>query len=275
MVLYAPNVNVARAAARAAFDRIAALEDIMSDYRPRSEVRLLERRAGEWVPVGVDLFRVLARAIEIASATDGAYDPTVGPLVSLWREARLLRRLPDEARLDSARAVVGWRRIALDTAGRRVRLSGAGTRLDLGGIAKGDIVQQALVALHGFGVASALVEAGGDIAVGDAPPGLPGWRIEVPVGDSIVRARASALTNAVISTSGPGAQFVEVAGTRYSHVIDPRTGMGLTSGAQATVIATHGALADALSTAFTVIGRERAARVVAMFPGVTASVTPE
>lgn len=85
IVLYAPDADRARTAARAAFVRIAELEDIMSDFRPKSEMRLLERRVGEWVPVSEDLFRVLARAVEIAAATDGAFDPTVGPLVALWR----------------------------------------------------------------------------------------------------------------------------------------------------------------------------------------------
>ena len=272
IVLYAPDEARARMAAQAAFVRIAGLEDIMSDYRPKSEMRLLERRVGEWSQVSSDLFRVLTRAVEIAEATGGAFDPTVAPLVVLWREARRVGRLPRDVLLDSARALVGWRRIALDTAGRRVRLSGVGTRLDLGGIAKGDIVQQAVITLRAHGVASALVEAGGDIAVGDAPPGQPGWRIDAPAGDSVVRARASALANAVISTSGPGAQFVEIGGMRYSHVVDPRTGIGLTSGAQATVIAADGALADALSTALTVIDSEGARRVLAKYTGVTASV---
>ncbi len=273
MVLYAPDAGQARSAARAAFDRIVQLEDKMSDYRPKSEVRLLERRVGEWVPVSEDLFRVLSRAVEVASATDGAFDPTVGPLVALWREARRVRRLPGAAQLDSARALVGWRHIGLDSVERRVRLTRTGMRIDLGGIAKGDIVQQALLALHDLGIASALVEAGGDIAVSDAPPGGLGWRIEVPTADSAVRARASALTNAVISTSGPGYQFVEIGATRYSHVVDPRTGIGLTTGAQATVIASDGALSDALSTALTVLGRTEVARLLMRYPGVLASVT--
>ena len=273
MVLYAAHADRARAAARAAFDRIARLEDKMSDYRPKSEMRLLERRVGEWVPVSEDLFRVLSRAVQIASATDGAFDPSVGPLVALWREARRVQRLPRTPQIDSARALVGWRHIALDTAGRRVRLLRAGMRLDLGGIAKGDIVQQAVMTLRAHGITSALVEAGGDIALSDPPPGQPGWRIDAPHADSSVRARAAALSNAVISTSGPSMQFVEIGGTRYSHVVDPRTGVGLTSGVYATVIADDGALSDALSTALTVLGGDEAVRVLARYPGVIASVS--
>ena len=244
----------------------------MSDYRPKSEMRRLTQTPDEWVRVSDDLFRVLSRAVDVASATDGAFDPTIGPLVLLWREARRLHRLPDRADRDAARALVDWRRITLDTAGRRVRILGAGVRLDLGGIAKGDAVQQAVFALRSAGIASALVEAGGDIAVGDAPPGQPGWRIDVRGGDSLVRARASAISNAVVSTSGPGFQFLAIGGQRYSHVVDPRTGIGLTSAAQATVIAFDGALADALSTALTVMGEADVRRLMLRYPGVIASV---
>lgn len=275
VVVYAADAERARAAARAAFDRIAALEDIMSDYRPESEVRRLERRPGSWVRVSEELFHVLARATEIAEATDGAFDVTVGPLVGLWREARRSARLPAIAALDSARALVGWRRVGLDSAGRRVRLATPGMRLDLGGIAKGYIVQQAVATLRARGCARALVEAGGDIAVGEAPPGARGWRVEVPTGDSVVRRRASALTNAVIATSGASAQFVEVNGRRYSHVVDPRTGVGLTNGLHATVIAADGAVADALATALTVLGVGAEGRAVGRFRGVVASVGGE
>ena len=131
-------------------------------------------------------------------------------------------------------------------------------RLDLGGIAKGYILQQALGAMVPLGVTQALVEAGGDIVVGDAPPGRDGWRIDVAGSDAVFAARAARLTNAALATSGPTAQFVEIDGVRYSHVVDPRTGMGLTNGVTARVIARDGATADALATALTVAGPSRA-----------------
>jgi thiamine biosynthesis lipoprotein len=109
--------------------------------------------------------------------------------------------------------------------------------------------------------------------VTDAPPGEAGWRIDVPGADSSVRARASILTNASISTSGPSAQFVEIDGVRYSHVVDPRTGVGLTSSTQASVIARDGATADALSTALTILSRDATTRLLVRYPGVIASMT--
>jgi thiamine biosynthesis lipoprotein len=258
IVLYASDDSQARRAARAAFDAIAALEDIMSDYRAGSELRRLEGRAGEWVRVSEPLFAVLSRAITMARATNGAFDPTIGPVGRLWRAARLQRRLPDSRALDSARALVGWQSIGVDSAAARIRLERPGMRLDLGGIAKGFIVQRALDGLRSAGVPRALVEAGGDLAVGDAPPGTSGWR--VVVGESTMH-----LANTAVSTSGPRYQYIEIDGVRYSHVIDPRTGMALTTAFEATVIATDGATADALATAITIVGAEQGRAIAERF----------
>jgi thiamine biosynthesis lipoprotein len=266
IVLYADADPSAQRAARAAFHRIAQLEDVMSDYRSESEVRRLEGRVESWVPVSDELFAVIERAIAVAEATDGAFDPTVGPLVALWRTARRAGQLPSSGTLDSARSLVGWRQVALDSTRQRVRLMRAGMRLDLGGIAKGFILQRALEALHAQGVRSALVEAGGDIALGDAPPARNGWVIAV--GDT-----ALVLANTSVATSGPRTQFVEIAGVRYSHIVDPRSGLGITSSRQATVVATDGALADALATALTVLDADGRARALARFPGAQGSVS--
>ncbi|MDH3498281.1 MAG: FAD:protein FMN transferase [Gemmatimonadota bacterium] len=272
IVLYAPDDSAARPAARAAFARIAALEDKMSDYRPASELRRLETRPGEWVPVSRNLFAVLARAIEIAGVSDGAFDPTAGPLVALWRETRRTGRLPDAAALDSARALVGWRHLELDSARRAVRLAVPGMRLDLGGIAKGYILDAARAVLAAHGITRVLVEAGGDLVVGDPPPGTAGWRIEVRAADSAFAARAGALANAAVATSGPTEQFVRIDGTRYSHVVDPRTGHALANGVLVTVIAPDGATADGLATALTVLDAEQQGALLARYPGVRASV---
>lgn len=271
IVLYAPAGEGA-SAARRAFDVIARLEDVASDYRPAGELRRLSATHGRWVPVSEPLFEVLERALRVARATDGAFDPTVGPLVALWREARRTGTLPSRRAVAAARRRTGWRHLSLDPARRRARLERAGMRLDLGGIAKGFILQAALDTLRAHGVTRALVEAGGDIVVGDAPPGRRGWRVDAPGADSIVAPRAAALVNAAVATSGPTAQFVEIGGVRYSHVVDPRTGVGLTRGEHATVVAPHGATADALATALTVLDPSRRAAALARFPEVVASV---
>jgi thiamine biosynthesis lipoprotein len=273
LVLHAADERHAREAARAAFARIATLDRMMSDYRADSELRGIERRTGEYVPVSPELFTVLRRAVDIARFTDGAFDPTVAPLVALWREARRSGRLPDPDALAVARSRVGWRHIDLDEARSSIRLAVRGMRLDLGGIAKGYILQEGLRSLRARGVTRALLESGGDIVVGDAPPGRVGWTIQAAGADPSFVERASRLTNAALATSGSSVQFVEIDGVRYSHVIDPLTGLGVTSPRTARVIADDAATADALATALTVLEPTIVDAVLARFPGVTVSLS--
>ncbi len=273
VVLYAPDAVQAERAARAAFARIKALDAVLSDYRPDSEVSRLPASAGAWTPVSADLFAVLARALDVARASGGGFDPTVGPLTALWREARRTGRAPDAQAIETARARVGWQMLALDPAQRAVRVARPDMRLDLGGIAKGYILQQGLTALESFDVTRALLDAGGDIVVGDAPPGKAGWRIDMPHADRTFAARSAALVRASLATSGATSQFVEIDGVRYSHVIDPRTGIGITHDVVTSVIAPDGATADALATAIGVLGPERARTMLAGFPGSIATVS--
>ncbi len=270
VAVYTASERAANDAVRAAFDRIAALDRMMSDYRPDSELRRLA--PGRWITVSGELFHVIERSVEIAALTNGAFDPSIGPLVALWRDARRTAQLPERAAVVAARARVGWRKIELDAGRRRVRLGAPGMQLDLGGIAKGYILQEALRAVRARGVAQALLEAGGDIAVGDAPPGRTGWHIETPDADPVFAERARRLANAALATSGPTAQFVEIAGVRYSHVIDPRTGLGVTSQYLARVIAHDGATADALATALSVLGPGSAAALKGAFAGTAVSL---
>jgi thiamine biosynthesis lipoprotein len=254
VTLYAPDAARAEAGARAAFARIAALDAMLSDYRTDSELTRLSATAHDWVRVSPELFDVLSRAIQIARATDGAFDPTVGPLTSLWREARATGQVPAPAAIEAARSRVGYGLVTLDADRRAVRLERDGMRLDLGGIAKGYILQEGLAALDALGLRIALLDAGGDIVCGDAPPDQPGWRIETPGADEAFAARASQLMRAALATSGPAAQFLEANGVRYSHVIDPRTGWGVTSPREVKVIATDGATADAIATVMGISG---------------------
>jgi thiamine biosynthesis lipoprotein len=269
--LYAGDEKSARAAAEAAFARVAALDAMLSDYRPDSELNRLANRAGQWADASPDLMAVVTRAVEIADVTGGAFDPTVAPVVQLWREARRSRRLPDDAALASAHARVGWQRIEVDRKRAAIRLA-PGTRLDLGGIAKGYVLQEALRVLDAQGTSRALVEAGGDIVAGDAPPGRDGWRVDTPGAGDDFAARARHLARTALATSGASMQFVEIDGVRYSHVIDPRTGRALTHTRQAFVIAADGMTADALATALTVLNGDDVDALLARFPDVTAYV---
>ncbi|MCW5941776.1 MAG: FAD:protein FMN transferase [Fimbriimonadaceae bacterium] len=251
VTLYAQDEALAERAAVAAFERFDALEAIFSDYRPDSEaMKLCDRAIEAPVAASEDLVRVLRRSLELAKRSDGAFDPTVGPLVRLWREARKTGRLPGAAAIEAARAQTGWQYVRVD--GNRVSIAKRGLRLDFGGVAKGDACDQALAAITERGVRRAMVEAGGDIALSDPPPGTKGWRIAILGRDG----PPEVLANTAISTSGDAAQFVEIDGVRYSHIVDPRTGIGMTNRLQATVIAPRGLTTDPLATAVCVLGEE-------------------
>lgn len=265
IVLYASTADHAARAAGAAFRRIAQLDSLLSDYRDDSELAWLTARAGGTpTPVSADLLAVLQRAVALSAETGGAFDVTVGPLVRLWREARRTGRLPDTAAIQAATARVGWRHVLIDSAAHTARLALPGMQLDLGGIAKGYAADQALRAL---GIEHAMVAIGGEIVVGRAPPGEPGWRIAVEPADSAHR--EIVLVDAAVSSSGDTEQFVEIGGVRYSHVVNPRTGLGLTDRAAATVVASDGITADALATAVTVLAASRRESFIAAHPEAT------
>lgn len=264
MVLYAPDAHAARVASEAAFARIAELNASLSDYDEQSELSRLSRTAGSgrWIPLGPDLARVLRAADSVSRASDGAFDVTVGPLVQLWKRARRQRELPGEAPLAAARAATGWAHLSLRRVGDgwEARLGRPGMRLDLGGIAKGYALDEAGRVLRQYGLNRFLVSGGGDLVAGDPPPGVRGWRVEVGVFDApqAPAPRFVLLKNVALATSGDTFQRAEIGGRRYSHIVDPRTGIGLTDHGLVTVIAPLGMDADALSKVFSVLGAERA-----------------
>jgi thiamine biosynthesis lipoprotein len=140
-----------------------------------------------------------------------------------------------------------------------VTLEIAGMALDVGAIGKGYAASEALEAITQRGVRSALVAVSGDLAFSDAPPGRPGWRVRVHSDESLAASVPDVLelTNAAVSTSGNAEQHVDIDGRRYSHVIDPASGMGLVRDITVTVVARHGLEADGLDTAVAVLGADR------------------
>jgi thiamine biosynthesis lipoprotein len=278
VVLYASSGEQAARAAQAAFARVAALDAVLSDYKPESELSALGRRAGgPPVVVGQDLWRVLWAAQEWARRSGGAFDVTVGPVVQLWRRARRIGARPAEAALASARGRVGHDKLQLDVAARTARLVEAGMRLDVGGIAKGFAADEAQAVLRTHGISRALVAAGGDVVVSGPPPDRAGWSVEIALAAPLhdPAALPLELRDTAVSTSGDAEQFVTLDGVRYSHIVDPRTGMALTGRSGVAVISRAGADSDALATAVSVLGPERGLELVDATPGAAAWIARE
>ncbi len=250
--VYAPSAAEADHAIRAAFRRIATLDDILSDYKAESELSRITRLAvNQPVPVSDDLFRVLTAAQALSQKSGGAFDITLGPLTHLWRSARKAGQLPNPSNLAAAAARCGYRKMHLNAAAGTVSFDQPGMLLDAGGIAKGFAADEALQVLTNLGIRSALVAASGDLAFSDAPPGERGWKIAV----ASQPGKVLVLTNAAVSTSGDTEQHLDVNGVRYSHIIDPGTGIALTNRNCITVVARHGIEADGMTKVLSVQGR--------------------
>lgn len=272
ITVYAPDESTANAALREAFGRIKELNATFSDYDPRSETRQITKNAtpGEPISISDDMRRVLALSRCVSQQSNGAFDVTVSPLVKLWRRSHRTKQKPTPEAIREARALVGWKNLELDTAASTVTFEQAGMELDFGAIAKGDACDEALRVLKSHGLTRAMVEAGGDLACGDPPPGKAGWIIAVePLASSGKASRKFVVVkNQGVATSGDAYQFVEFDGVRYSHIVDPRTGMGLTTRGSVTMIAPTGALADALASAASVLGPEDGKDLVESLEGV-------
>jgi thiamine biosynthesis lipoprotein len=265
IIAYAPDEATAQRGLEAAFARIEQLNQVFSDYDSESEACRLSHASPmpEAVSISADMFTVLDYSAQLSRATDGAFDVTVGPVSRLWRRARRQKLLPAPDRLSEALASVGYQHLQLDAAGRKARLAAPGMGLDFGGVAVGFAVDEALTVLQQHGLTRVLVNGSGDMALGEPPPGEIGWRIGVaPLEPNQPPSRFLRLAHCGVSTSGDAWQFIEIDQRRYSHIVDPKTGLGLTTRSSVTIIAPTGMAADGLATAVSVLGVERGLALV-------------
>lgn len=261
ITIYAYDQSAAKIAADAAFARVIELNDIMTDYDRDSELmRFCFSPHGQPVKLSEELFFVLSKAQRTAELTDGALDVTLGPLIRLWRRARRQRALPPPEILAAAKAASGYHNLILDARHRTGTLLKPEMALDLGAIAKGYAAEEALKVLFAYGFRQAMVAASGDLAIGDPPPGKATWSIGIDSIDadpeSSKHSQIVSVKNCGLSTSGDTEQFTIIDGKRYSHIIDPKTGIGLEERIGVTVIAKHATDSDAFDTAASVLGLE-------------------
>lgn len=263
IALYAADEATAKEAAELAFEQVQRIEKCISSWDPASELSQLVAKAGTRpIKVSHDLWRCLRLGWNMAHNTSGALDITAGPVIRLWRRARKEGRLPTDLERDEVLARVGYTRITIYDDDREVFLE-PGTEIDFGSIGKG-YAHVSLESVFDYaGIPSYMVDFGGDIAVGEAPPGKAGWRIAVPgLTEPVV------LTRATIATSGHAEQHVEIDGVRYSHILDARDGTALTNDIGVSVISAVGWSADGLATALCILGPEKAEELLSGSPSV-------
>jgi thiamine biosynthesis lipoprotein len=259
--------------AGAALDEADRLEEVMTIFRESSELSRVNREAPHGpVQVGPELWSVLSAAADLSAATEGAFDITSAPLSRCWGFLQRQGRLPRPDQIDQARECVGMPLVTLDPGRRTVRFDHPRVELNLGAIGKGFALDRMARLLRLHGTSQALLSAGSSsiLACGHDP-----WRVDLrtaTIGALLARLQ---MTGAAVGTSGAGEQFFEVNGVRYGHVIDPRSGWPASGVLSASVITSHAASADALSTAFLIGGMDLARRYCAEHDQVMAVITPD
>lgn len=271
----APDASAARRTLDVVFARASRLDALLSRQRPDSALARLNRHAGAG-PQAVDphLARLLAESIAWSRATAGSFDVTVGPLVRLWEEAARRGAPPTPAELAGARALVGAE--GLDAAPpRRAEIRRPGACVDLGGIAKGYALDRLAEQLRAAGHGRALLSFGqSSVWALGAPPDAEGWRLLVRDGADGYAGLVT-LRDQALAVSGSLGQWSEIAGRRYGHVIDPRTGLPLVRRAQAVVVAPRASGAEALAKALLILPAAEALGLLEAQPGVEALLLAE
>ena len=256
---YGTNVATTQRAIDDAFEAVRRVDALMSLHRADSELsRANAQAARQPVPVSKELFRVMTAAQDIAHETSGAFDVTIRPVAELWGFIWKQHRLPSPFELEPALANVGYRSLLLDPTQRTVQFARPGVSIDLGGIAKGYAVDRAIESLRAHGITNCMVRAGGDLRASGAPPGEKAWEVQLEDPERQGRRIHVKLRDAAISTAGNYENFFEVNGRRYSHILNPLTGMPVEGIAACAVRATTCMESDGWSTALFVLGPEQA-----------------
>ncbi|MGC1511134.1 FAD:protein FMN transferase [Ketobacter nezhaii] len=249
-------------------DEMERINQLMSPYKTRSELSAINRLASEQaVPVSAELFRLIQTSVRYSDVSDGAFDITFASLGSEYDYRNKIK--PTESQRKKAAALINYRDMVLLPADNSVRFRKKGMRIDLGGIAKGYAVDNAIAILQAAGVESAIVTAGGDSRILGDHRGRP-WLLGIhnPRGDGQVLKLP--LEDVSISTSGDYERYFEADGVRYHHIIDPHKGASPSELMSASVLTDKSIDADALSTTLFVLGTDKALKLANSQPGVSA-----
>lgn len=278
-------------AVKEAFNEIKRVDLLMSRFNPDSEVSLLNRR-GE-AKVSPETREVIQRAIEFSKITNGAFDITCGPICNLWQKAGKEDKMPTKNELSYVVSLVGYHNIIIN--GNRIKFSKKGMQITLGGIAKGYAVDKAIQVLREEGVTRALVNAGGDMyCLGE---GLKDESLrekiqqfffgrkskerkwEIGIQDPRKRNKIIGVIKVKdkgVATSGDYQRYVRIQGKRFSHIVNPATGLTVQNNPMSvTIIASDATTADALATGVFVLGSKRGVELINKLSGVEGMIVSE
>jgi FAD:protein FMN transferase len=265
IIFFAGDSVQASAITKKCFNLVDSFVFIFSDYTDSSELSKLSRTAGRdsAIKVSPALFDILLQSKKAFDESEGAFDITIGPLSKFWRSLRKAKQFPEDKTVQATRRLIGFNKLILDTLHKKATLMQPGMQLDLGGIAQGYIAQKVIDFLYSQNIQHALVNASGDIVMSNAPPGSNGWIVGVNVPESAneLLPRTLLMQNKAVTTSGDAYQFTEHNGKKYSHIINPRTGYGVTNQRNVTAIASDGATADWLATACSILSIRKAKKL--------------
>ena len=262
--LYCNDKEVCDKAILEAYSEVKRLDDIFSNYKNNSVLSRVNSFAGDGrISVPPEFIELTSRAIFFSGLTDGAFDITVGKAIEIWSVGEQKNLMPNRDEIQKAQDCIGFGKIKLYPMEKQIELESPCLSLDFGGIGKGYALDRAVRILRSYGIKRGIVNFGGNIYAMQPPPGEDGW----DVGIRHPRDEDEVLTllkveDVAVSTSGDYERYFEVNGRRFSHIIDPRDGLPAESVPSVTVIAKDATDADALSTAFSVMKRDKAIRFI-------------
>jgi len=260
-------------AIREAFEALKKVDLLMSTYKEDSEISILNREGK--AQVSEETLEVIEDAIKFSNLTDGAFDITCRPLINLWKKAKKEEKVATEEEIEEAISLVGYQRIILE--GNQIRLEKKGMQIDLGGIAKGYAVDKAIEALKKNGIKRALVNAGGDLYALGIDRQREKWQIGVQdprEEDKIID--IIKVKDKAVATSGDYRRYFTLEGKRFSHIVNPKTGLTVQDvPISVTIIGPDATTTDALSTGVFVLGPEEGMKLIESLPEVEGMIISE
>ena len=265
IIFYHTDSTGAVSIAKECFALVDSLNNIFSDYSSGSEVGKLALQTTQAdIKVSDELFSMIYWSKQAWERSRKTFDITIGALTQLWRKAKKENRFPSDAEVRAAKDLTGFKNIIINESSGTISFKKPGIRLDFGGIVPGYAAQRVIDLLKSKNINIALADASGDIVMSNAPPGKNGWviGINLPESENELWDKKLELKNCAVSTSGDIYRYTIHDGKKYSHIIDPKTGYGVTSQRNVTVICKNGIAADWLATACSILPVKKALRLV-------------